>query len=101
LRDDDALLNKDQESTVKEDVLFLAKACPMIEAVLGDAEEREIRDKSVKLWLSDLKYLAADAEDILEEYEYHLNAWKDEGEEASTSAGLHLSHEVCQYVIST
>jgi hypothetical protein len=52
----------------------------MIEALLGDAEQREIEDDSVKRWLYELKYLAADAEDTLEEYEYHL----EQKEEASS-----------------
>ncbi|KAG1370967.1 hypothetical protein COCNU_16G000610 [Cocos nucifera] len=41
-----------------------------IQAVLHDAEEREIRDEAVKLWLKELKGVAYDAEDVLDEYHY-------------------------------
>ncbi|XXG41137.1 hypothetical protein AAC387_Pa01g1671 [Persea americana] len=41
-----------------------------IYALLGDAEERQIKEESVRLWLSDLKHVAYDAEDILDELAY-------------------------------
>ena len=40
-----------------------------IEAVLNDAEERHIREKGVKVWLDDLKALAYDMEDVLDEFD--------------------------------
>ncbi|KAJ4721732.1 Disease resistance protein [Melia azedarach] len=40
----------------------------MIQAVLDDAEEKQLMDKAVKLWLEDLQDLAYDAEDILDEF---------------------------------
>ncbi|KAH9681543.1 putative disease resistance protein [Citrus sinensis] len=39
-----------------------------IEAVLIDAEEKQLSDRAVKLWLDDLRDLAYDAEDILDEF---------------------------------
>ena len=39
-----------------------------IQAVLIDAEQKQIRDRAVKLWLDDLKALAYDIEDILDEF---------------------------------
>ncbi|KAH9681532.1 putative disease resistance protein [Citrus sinensis] len=39
-----------------------------IEAVLIDAEEKQLTDRAVKLWLDDLRDLAYDAEDILDEF---------------------------------
>ncbi|RWR79790.1 putative disease resistance protein RGA1 [Cinnamomum micranthum f. kanehirae] len=41
-----------------------------IQALLADAEERQIKEESVRLWLSDLKDVAYDAEDILDELAY-------------------------------
>ncbi|XXG41199.1 hypothetical protein AAC387_Pa01g1715 [Persea americana] len=41
-----------------------------IEALLTDAEERQIKEESVRLWLSELKHVAYDAEDIFDELEY-------------------------------
>ncbi|RWR79752.1 putative disease resistance protein RGA1 [Cinnamomum micranthum f. kanehirae] len=47
------------------------KSTPLrIEALHTDAEERQIREESVRLWLSDLKDVAYDAKDILDELEY-------------------------------
>lgn len=43
-----------------------------IKATLLDAEEREIRDRSVKLWLKELKRVAYAAEDILDQYQYDI-----------------------------
>ncbi|ESR55261.1 hypothetical protein CICLE_v10018540mg [Citrus x clementina] len=40
----------------------------MIQAVLSDAEEKQLTDESVKMWLDDLQDLAYDAEDILDEF---------------------------------
>ncbi|XP_006494017.2 putative disease resistance RPP13-like protein 1 [Citrus sinensis] len=39
-----------------------------IEAVLIDAEEKQLTDRAVKLWLDDLRDLAYDAEGILDEF---------------------------------
>ncbi|GLT56948.1 hypothetical protein SLA2020_299600 [Shorea laevis] len=42
---------------------------PQIDALLEDAEEKQVSDRLVKLWLADLKDLFYDMEDILEEVE--------------------------------
>ncbi|XXG41226.1 hypothetical protein AAC387_Pa01g1737 [Persea americana] len=52
-----------------------------IEALLTDAEKRQIKEESVRLWLSDLKHVAYDAEDILDEVE--CRALRSKIEEAS------------------
>ncbi|KAJ0961210.1 hypothetical protein J5N97_000804 [Dioscorea zingiberensis] len=43
-----------------------------IRAFLRDAEEREVRDESVKLWLRELKTISYQADDLLDEYQYEL-----------------------------
>ncbi|KAJ0044902.1 hypothetical protein Pint_03637 [Pistacia integerrima] len=40
----------------------------MIEAVLSDAEEKQLTEKAVKMWLENLQDLAYDVEDILDEF---------------------------------
>ncbi|GAY63339.1 hypothetical protein CUMW_224740, partial [Citrus unshiu] len=40
----------------------------MIQAVLSDAEEKQLTDEAVKMWLDELQDLAYDAEDILDEF---------------------------------
>ncbi|GKV36892.1 hypothetical protein SLEP1_g44975 [Rubroshorea leprosula] len=42
---------------------------PQIRALLKDAEEKQITDSSVKIWLDDLKDLAYDMEDILDGFQ--------------------------------
>ncbi|KDO39611.1 hypothetical protein CISIN_1g000594mg [Citrus sinensis] len=44
------------------------KTLKTIEAVLIDAEEKQLTDRAVKLWLDDLRDLAYDAEDVLDEF---------------------------------
>lgn len=60
----------------------------MIQAVLGDAEEKQLTEGAVRIWLDNLRDLAYDAEDILDEFatnalERKLKAEHDH--EASTS----------------
>ncbi|KAJ8648533.1 hypothetical protein MRB53_001556 [Persea americana] len=55
---------------VEKEAKKLKSTLLRIEALLSDAEERQIKEKSVRLWLSDLKHVAYDAEDILDELAY-------------------------------
>ncbi|KAK8692422.1 hypothetical protein V6N13_075881 [Hibiscus sabdariffa] len=52
----------------KDEILKLQRSLRMIQAVLEDAEERQAADKALKLWLSELKEVAYDADDLLEEF---------------------------------
>ncbi|KAM0954097.1 putative virus X resistance protein-like, coiled-coil [Dioscorea sansibarensis] len=61
-----------EPSSFQEDMAKLEKTLLKIQTVLTDAEEREIKEESVKLWLRELKDVAYDAEDVLHEYEYEL-----------------------------
>ncbi|KAL5788893.1 hypothetical protein ACOSP7_005842 [Xanthoceras sorbifolium] len=44
------------------------KTLTMVQAVLGDAEEKQLTDMAVKMWLDNLRDLAYDVEDILDEF---------------------------------
>ncbi|KAL0929104.1 hypothetical protein M5K25_001045 [Dendrobium thyrsiflorum] len=57
-----------------DDFQRIMRMLPRIEAVLEDAEEREIQDRSVKLWLTELRLLAYDIDDVIDEYEYDVLA---------------------------
>ncbi|EAY74322.1 hypothetical protein OsI_02210 [Oryza sativa Indica Group] len=48
------------------------KAIIRLTATLEDAEEQGLQDNYVKLWLKELKDLALDAEDVLDDYRYEL-----------------------------
>jgi Rx N-terminal domain len=54
-----------------------------IKATLYDAEQREIRDMAVKLWLKELQGVAYDAEDVLDEYHYEVLRAQVEAAESS------------------
>ena len=43
-----------------------------IQAVQQDAEEREIYDRSIRLWLEELRGVAYQAEDVLDEFYYEV-----------------------------
>ncbi|XP_038970852.1 LOW QUALITY PROTEIN: putative disease resistance protein At3g14460 [Phoenix dactylifera] len=71
--------SSDPRSSVLKDLKKLEKTLKRIQAVLHDAEEREIRDESVKLWLKELKEVAYDADDVLDEYQYEVLRAQVEG----------------------
>ncbi|XVF36519.1 hypothetical protein REPUB_Repub19eG0065000 [Reevesia pubescens] len=64
-----------------EEIQKLQRALRMIQAVLEDAEERQATDKALKLWLAELKEVAYDADDLLEEFT--LEAMLHENDEGS------------------
>ncbi|PIN11314.1 Apoptotic ATPase [Handroanthus impetiginosus] len=49
----------------------LQRTLPMAQAVIQGAEERQIRDEAVRIWLRRLKDAAWKAEDLLEEFMYN------------------------------
>ncbi|KAJ4776932.1 Disease resistance protein RGA2 [Rhynchospora pubera] len=55
---------------IREELERLNRMLRQIHAVLQDAEEREICDRSVRLWLSELRGIAYAAEYVLDEYHY-------------------------------
>ncbi|KAJ3682510.1 hypothetical protein LUZ60_015083 [Juncus effusus] len=58
----------DEDHAIEKVLNKLMKTLERIKATLHDAEEREIRDKSVKLWLKELREVAYAAED----YQYEV-----------------------------
>lgn len=60
---------KEIDSEIKKWKLRLLE----IRAVLSDAEEKQITNQAVKIWLNNLRDLAYDAQDVLEEFE--TEAW--------------------------
>lgn len=55
--------------------------------MLSDAEEKQLTDKAVKMWLGDLHDLAYDVENILDEFAMEALArkWKVEHHQSSSS----------------
>ncbi|KAL5737326.1 hypothetical protein ACOSP7_030087 [Xanthoceras sorbifolium] len=73
------------------------KTLKMIEALLIDAEEKQLKNGAVKIWLDELQDLAYDAEDILDEYatEALSRKLKIEEHQASTSRARKLIPACC------
>ncbi|XP_078152635.1 putative disease resistance protein RGA3 [Carex rostrata] len=74
---------------VEEDLERLMRTLERIKATLYDAEEREIKERSVKLWLKELKKVAYDAEDVLGEYRYKVTRVQLEARKAFEASGSH------------
>ncbi|KAJ3691793.1 hypothetical protein LUZ61_020957 [Rhynchospora tenuis] len=62
----------DPNQSVVADLQKLSRMLARIMAVQQDAEEREIHDRSVRLWLEELRAVAYQAEDVLDEYHYEV-----------------------------
>ncbi|XP_075637478.1 putative disease resistance protein RGA3 [Castanea sativa] len=56
----------------KEELTKLRGSLTTIQAVLADAERRQVRDEVVRLWLQRLKEVAYDADDVLDEFAYEI-----------------------------
>ncbi|KAJ4772367.1 Disease resistance protein (CC-NBS-LRR class) family [Rhynchospora pubera] len=57
---------------VEDDLRRLERMLMRIKATLYDAEERNIQDQSIRLWLQEIRDLGREAEYILEEYMYEV-----------------------------
>ncbi|XP_078152625.1 putative disease resistance protein RGA4 [Carex rostrata] len=85
----------------EKDLKRLMGTLERIKATLYDAEEREIRDRSVKLWLKELKKVAYDAEDVLSEYRYEVTRVQLEARKASEASGSHKTKKMedIEYIV--
>ncbi|KAK8614415.1 hypothetical protein V6N13_122771 [Hibiscus sabdariffa] len=54
----------------KKELKKWEKTLRSIDAVLADAEEKQVTNRNVKIWLEDLKVLADDANNVLDEFAY-------------------------------
>ncbi|XP_028547853.1 disease resistance protein RGA2-like isoform X2 [Dendrobium catenatum] len=67
------------QKRLMEDLSRLSRMLQRIQVVLHDAEEREIYDKTIQLWLNELREVAYDAEDVLDQYDYQVIKTQLEG----------------------
>ncbi|XP_078159126.1 putative disease resistance protein RGA4 isoform X2 [Carex rostrata] len=73
----------DQNHQIESELMKLMRMLERINTTLYDAEQREITDSAVKLWLKELKGVAYRAEDVLGEYHYEVLRAKVEARDAS------------------
>ncbi|XP_027118565.2 putative disease resistance protein RGA3 [Coffea arabica] len=57
---------------LKKGMQLLKESLSMIQAVLHDAERRQVGEEAVKLWLEKLENVAFDADDVLDEFNYDV-----------------------------
>lgn len=84
----DLLFFARKEKKIYNELKKWEKILRNIHAVLADAEEKQVTNKSVKLWLNELRDLAYDAEYLLDEFAYEALRHK------LTAAQSH-SHSSC------
>jgi NB-ARC domain/Rx N-terminal domain len=66
------LVYRSGRDDLKIEVEKLDRKLRRIQATIEEVEQREIHDKTVKLWVQELKYLASNAGNVLDEYHYEL-----------------------------
>ncbi|KAL6144975.1 hypothetical protein ACLB2K_055664 [Fragaria x ananassa] len=69
---------------VKKEVLNLTLNLETIQAVLGDAERRQMKEANVRRWLNNLKEVSFDIDDVVDEWRYEIlkQQIKKQGENA-------------------
>ncbi|XP_004300938.1 PREDICTED: putative disease resistance protein RGA4 [Fragaria vesca subsp. vesca] len=88
---------------VDKEIENLTLSLRKIEALLEDAEQRQVQDGSVRVWLSNLKEVSDAIEEVLDEWRYEILkqqfSEKQRGEEGSDhqNAPVHVSkkQQVC------
>ncbi|XP_055960192.1 putative disease resistance protein RGA3 [Mercurialis annua] len=68
-------------SGVKNEVKMLTSNLQSIQAVLIDAEKRQLKEETVNLWLRKLKDITYDIDDVLDEWSIEIQKSKIEGDE--------------------
>ncbi|MBA0822795.1 hypothetical protein Goarm_019575, partial [Gossypium armourianum] len=81
----DQILNFVTQKQVNQQLKQWQKILPSIQAVLNDAEEMQMKDPNVKIWLTHLQNLAYDVGDVLNEFAVEALHRKLHEGEASTS----------------
>ena len=90
------LLRFARQEEIFADINKWEKTLLKLHAVLGDAEEKQLTSRQVKLWLDDLRDLAYDVEDILDEFATEALGRKLMAEtQASTSKVRRLIPSCC------
>ncbi|XP_057957439.1 putative disease resistance protein RGA3 [Malania oleifera] len=56
----------------KGELKNLEESLKKIQAVMHDAQKRQVREKTIQIWLKDLEEIAYDAEDVLTEFSYEM-----------------------------
>ncbi|XP_058079065.1 putative disease resistance protein RGA3 [Magnolia sinica] len=66
--------------SVEKELIKLSTTLSSIQAVLKDAEERQTKEEAVRIWLTKLKDIAYDAEDLLDEFIFKAKRSNPDGD---------------------
>ncbi|PPR90060.1 hypothetical protein GOBAR_AA30628 [Gossypium barbadense] len=81
---------------LKKEVKKLQRILFIIQAVLADAEEQQLTNKALTIWLTELKEVAYDMEDLLDEFSLQSIQYRDH----STIAQQVLAEEMSSFNLS-
>ncbi|KAL5986134.1 hypothetical protein ACLOJK_028124 [Asimina triloba] len=76
---------------INKDLKKLSRTLLRVQAVLNDAEERQINEEVVRIWLRDLHVVAYDADDVLDEMATELLRSKMEAGGGTMNDGNQVS----------
>ena len=79
-------------ANVEGEVQKLKRKFHIIQALLNDAEKRQVKEEAMKLWIDELKDVSYQVDDVLDEWntaiiKEKIEKQQDEKEKAETSAG--------------
>ncbi|XP_021813077.1 disease resistance protein RGA2-like [Prunus avium] len=80
---------------VKEDVEKFTRTLRVIQAVLEDAEQRQVTDQAVKIWLDELKDISYQMVDALDEWNTAILKQQVEKQEREQNAPVPPNKKVC------
>ncbi|XP_040363530.1 putative disease resistance protein RGA3 isoform X4 [Rosa chinensis] len=85
---------------VKKEVENLCHNFQAIEAVLKDAEERQVKEASVKLWLDDLKDVSNEMEDVMDDWNTEILRLQIEKQEKAAGNALETTKKKISIIFS-
>jgi hypothetical protein len=71
-----------------------------LEAVLNDAEKRQVTDKAVKLWLKKLEGVSYEMDDVLDEWNTAMIKSEIQKEDENAENDLVVKKKVCSFIPS-
>ena len=79
-------------ANVEGEVQKLKRKFHIIQALLNDAEKRQVKEEAVKLWIDELKDVSYQVDDVLDEWntaiiKEKIEKQQNDKEKAETSAG--------------
>ncbi|GMY20827.1 putative disease resistance protein RGA3 [Fagus crenata] len=85
---------------VDKEIKKLKDNLQTLEAVLNDAEKRQVTDKAVKLWLKKLEGVSYEMDDVLDEWNTAMIKSEIQKEDENAENDLVVKKKVCSFIPS-